>query len=698
MKPQKKGLLSRYDWRRLFKRHIAVAAVFLVMSWVFMGRSLTSCQNTVIGSPGGGDHVAGIIWLFTFTNKPYGGVSHVTNYPFGQNVAQPQLITSAANMVPTWALSKVVGPYCSWNLMVLAGYMSSALLMYGFIYWLLRHRGIALFAGLAVAFTPYHYFKTYGHLSYTQSGLFVALLWAFLWFWKAPTRKKGIFLGILTGLLFYSDGYFPLIGGTMLGSLVFYAVITSLIGKQQKTRLFRERIRYLLISFLTTFVLLLPIAFVQVKYGARIHASIESSRSNVIDEIERYGARAADYVVPSELQPFPPMRKLADNYRFHHSYSNPGEYTLYLGITVLALSVYALYEIFLRRHSAKKEDAHYRWIVGALAFITLSTVLLSFLPYFKIAGYRILLPSDVLGHLTSLWRVYARLYLAVNIAVVSLAAVGLWYARGRIKNPRYRAALIATATILMLLDLMPFNPLSRHDEQSTKNAYPTYLWLRDNKDIKAIAAYPLLEYPFGTSYFGDQVVHRKPMLNNSNSSDTEVLLHRALMGLGDGQTPGVLRGLGINDVLLYRINFDNEASVLTPLYGDFGARLDHINATVAPLSHVLVPGAEFNVPSVDPLTQISCRQPLVPSATLVVRDLSPPLASDVHIHFVLRGQPGQSLIISYGSSVLETVTFTSKGELRPVDLTVSDDQLITIYHLSLAASGFAEVCNLTTDR
>lgn len=696
MKAHQFKKLHSVNWAILFRRHVLAVVLFFFMSWMLMGKSLTSCQTTVISAYPGGDHVAGIIWLFTYTPSVYGGISHVTNFPYGEDLAQPQYVTSALTMVPTWALSKVVGPTCGWNLMVLAGYMLSAMSMYAFIYWLIRRRSIAVFAGVLATFTPYHYYKSWGHLSYMQSQLFILLLWACLAFWKTPTSWKGVTVGILTGLLFYADGYFPMIGGVMLGSLVLYGLLDTamLWRKKRDQKITSVRLKYAALAVAVTFVMLLPIVAVKLKYGNQINASLTSSRSDIKEELARYGARLADYVIPSDQHPIEPIRDVATDYRQINHYSNPGEYSLYLGVISLALAAYAV-AIFIRRSTKlSKEYSFIRWVAGACLSIIVFSGLLSLVPAFKLAGRTITLPSGVVGQFVSLWRVYARLYMVVSIAVATLAAIGLWQLSLRIKNPRKALLLIAVLSVVAFIDLLPINPFSRTDEQSLVNdAYPTYSWLAGQSDITAVAAYPLLEHPFNSSYFGDQVMHKKQLLNSvSVKSNRE--LHRALTGLLDPQTLGGLKALGLNHILGYQIPAD-QSPLLIRQFGDFGASVFKIDDSVRPLSHILVPDATFLIPSVDLSNHTSCRQASVASSSIALRPLVNNARPElIEASFTLRGQPDQKVLIHDGDSVLYSTSFDSKSQLRPVSLTVPSDKTLYLYHLSEPTKGFVDVCNL----
>lgn len=662
-----------------------------------MGKSLTSCQTTIISGIPGGDHVGGIIWLLKYTPLPYGGISQVSNFPFGEQLAQPELITTAVHMVPTWLAAQVVGPVCGWNLMVLAGYMLTALSMYGFIYWLLRSRGVATFAALAITFTPYHYFKSWGHLSYIHSEIFILILWCYLAFWKNPDLKKSILLGFLGGLLFYSDGYFPLIGGALVSSLVLYSAGYTLRNLDTLGRQFAiKRLRYLIISAIVAFVMLLPVMFVQMKFGGAIKSSLSNSRSDVTKEATTYGARLADYVLPSQQHPVEQVRDFVNDYRKDNPYSNQGEYHLYLGMIPIILALVGIVHVSRKRQTKDSQARWLHYVAWSCATVLLAALLISFIPRFTVFGFTFPLPSGVITNLVSFWRVFARLYLAASVALITISAIGLHYLLKNEGNQLKRRLFLTLIIIFTLIDLMPFNPFNRQDQQSLDQGNKTYLWLRDQPSIPAVAAYPVLGHPFDAPYFSDQVIHNKPLMTSHDSVDPEQLLHNSLAGLSDPQTLGVLKQLGINHVLLYQIPEKSLPAGLKPLYGELGARVAQINSDLPKLRTALVPDANFGRPVVDQSTQVSCRQPTALIASLSVRRLAPDAPEQTTASFILRGQPGQSLVIhdAKGNTITQ-LQFTEKNQLVPVSTTSKTGDTLFIYHLSGITYGLADVCMLS---
>lgn len=669
-----------------------------------MGQSLTSCQTTLIGSTGG-DHINGIIWLFTNTGNPYGGISSVTNYPFSENVSQPQLLTSATMMVPAWIIAKIVGPICAWNVMVFLSYMLSALLMYGFIYWLLRRKSVAIYAAIAVAFTPYHYWKTWGHLSYIQSGLFIAILWSYLAFWRKPSKKMALLLGILISGLLYGDGYFPLIGGVLVGTITCYSLIVDFyLTRKNKVsrRLYIKKLNYLLITAFVIVLAFIPLFYVSKHYSSKINSSLSSSRGNLKLEVETYGAHPVDYILPSQTHPIPIVEEITSNYRESNVYSNNGEYHLFIGFVTIALAIISIFLSvrYLLSKNTKQLTKQRRWLIwvsGACFSIAIIALMASMAPSIKVFGIHPIWVSAIVSDFISYWRVFARIYIVLNIAVVTLASIGFWYLLKLIKNTRVRYIIVVLVIAITIIELMPINPFSRSDQWNIHNASPTYWWLRKQSQIKSLAAYPLLESPQGNTYFGDQVIHKKPLLNSYSANDPELLLHRSLSGIGDRQTLGALKTLGIENLIIYRIKIPSNIDGLTPQYGNYGAKVAAINSFVKPINHVLIPDTGYEKPTVDNTSQISCRNQLGPIGSINIRRLKGVATNKlVPIQFVVKGQPNQKVMIYSNGVIFETLSFNSINEVRSIDIDLEENSTLNIGHISSADKGFVAVCNLGT--
>jgi len=268
-------------YRQAWLQWVTAALVFFFISWFYMGSSIQSCSvNSVAFNS---DTSGGNVWFqwadgnglnWTYTQK--------SNYPIGESLNRPQFITSEAFDVPYRLLSALTSPICGENLMILLAYMSTALTMFGLIKWLLKKQAIAYFAGYAAAFVPYHQLN-YGHTSYMFEGVFVAMIWTFLWFLEKKSYKRLSLFAFLTAFAMYMDGYFVLVASllaaSLFGALFLRGTIVAIVKKglvgvalvyKKLLDNIKKYLRYLIVFGIITVILLVPILVVNKVDGSII--------------------------------------------------------------------------------------------------------------------------------------------------------------------------------------------------------------------------------------------------------------------------------------------------------------------------------------------------------------------------------------------------------------------------------------------
>jgi len=183
-----KGRLSQtwVEW-------LLAVVFFFAISLFYMGPSITSCSTTT--SVFNSDSTGGLAWFqWASGNHLSWGHTDKSNYPVGENLNRPRFISSQAFDIPYRFFSTLTTPICGLNLMILLAYMSTALLMFGLVRWLFKRTAIAYFAGYGAAFVPFHQFKAQSHIVYMYGSVFIAIIWAYLWFMKRPSLAKASLL------------------------------------------------------------------------------------------------------------------------------------------------------------------------------------------------------------------------------------------------------------------------------------------------------------------------------------------------------------------------------------------------------------------------------------------------------------------------------------------------------------------------
>ena len=539
----------------------ALAVVFLfLVSWFFMGNAINNCStsSTALGS----DSTGGFAWIqWAGGNGLSWGHTDKSNYPFGETLGKPQYITSAVFIIIYKVFSTLSTPICGLNLMELLGYMSTGLLMFGLVKWLLKRFDIALFAGFAAAFVPFHQLKAMSHINYIYGSTFIAAVWAYLWFIGKPTYKKALALGLVSSIGFYFDGYFVLISAVVVGALFASSFVLDLaravFAGHKRRDILEEalnRAKYLLLSAVFMVLLLMPILVTYMKNSGAINQSLATVRSSIKGETELYGARPIEFVLPSYNNAFVPAKYPAWRATKLHG-SNFSESTLYMGYTIIVLAIVGLLGAFYRKsRAAKLQDMSYLELVFTVTFVFAACFALSLPAIVVIFGHNIRTPVDILVKLTANWRVLSRFFLAMDPLVVILASLGL-YMITRNKPRNIRLAIVALCGLMLFLEYLP-TPLHPTGDLY-KNAPPIYQHLRKDPGVKVVAEYPLASFVYTPEMFTFQPVDNKTLLNANDGSISQGPFDSSIDGLNDAQTLGVLKRLKVDVIIAHGLASNN---------------------------------------------------------------------------------------------------------------------------------------------
>ncbi|MEO5627715.1 MAG: hypothetical protein ABIQ89_02405 [Candidatus Saccharimonadales bacterium] len=516
-----KKLLS--DTRKRNHLRIAVVIVlFLGISFLHMGPSALHPSSVVLGNTG--DHTAGIMYSsWVQPNSPILGHSVMTNYPSGESLQLPLALSAAIPATTHLVLSRLFNIVTAWNLLVLIGYMSSAMSMYLFMRWVTRNTVASIFSAYAVTFTPYHAFASHGQIAGLLNAVLILIVWQFFVFWVSPTWKNSLLLAGLFGLSFYTDGYFILFGlVTLLSFWLALLVYGLIVAKKELAQVKRRLVPMILVS-LMTMVSLAPLLWVKTRYAEQISSYLGNARGDIVFDAQTYSADLIAYVKPSGL--------------------------IFLGYSVLLLALLGVWFIWRDRKNISPKS---NTLLQTQLFFGTTLLILSFLsiwfslkPTAVIGGLVIHNPSDLIIKLTPTWRVFGRLYAVASIGLAGLAGLGL--SKLLKLYPTKKAIIIAASFGILIIELWSY-PASFTPSFNYTKAPPVYGWLNNNSAIKAIAEYPLDEPPQGkylSDYYTFQEISNKPLLNTFLPNSPQSGLRRSLAGINDPQTIPVLRALGI---------------------------------------------------------------------------------------------------------------------------------------------------------
>jgi|GEM_PF-1432539 len=573
---------TKNAWKYLRKHRFIFFAIitYLLVAGYYMGPSITSCSDTVYGF---GDNTAGPIWRGTLPEQSLiGGRSDVTNYPYGDNLDSPVGYSFILQTMFIKAFQAIAGPICGYNIVSILGFVLSALVMFGFIRSLTRNKWIALFAGYAVAFSPYYQMKIGVHANYGYQAIFIGLIWLFYRLLQYRRVKDAVYLALLFCVAIYFDPYFTLIAAVTLLALGLawllynHRVFSRAFWRNKnKDLVVKSQLKVLILSAAFMLIAALPLLGVYAIQGKQINADVAAARGNVLAEAKACSNWPHEYLVPFVLHPFfenifgkDQYRKVIDFLRGGYS-CGIGEDTVGLSISlavfVLLCGVALSWDKLRGRRIGMSRTISYKPLGILLLGIGLVGLLaVAFaLPPARLKGI-IPTPSYVLLLITSTWRTLTRFYMLVNIALVVTSAIFLAYINDVFH--KYRRTLIVLFILLfgaVFIEYQIFVPFKGNTLSTfsyTKDAPSAYTWLRDQKDIKVIAEYPLEQYGKESDamsyYLTMQTIHKKRLFNSALSYSTQEPLKDSLKNLSDPQTIPVLASMGVDTVIAHGVSVD----------------------------------------------------------------------------------------------------------------------------------------------
>lgn len=552
------------------KKHwfiFVVLAVYVFFTAYYMGPGFYKCSDSIYGF---GDSTAGPIWRNSLKPEqpPFGGYQTSTNYPYGESTYSPVGFIASVQTVSMWAASKVVGPMCAYNLYNMTGYVLTALVMFAFIRYLTRNRWIALLAGYAVSFTPYVQGKVGGHPNYGYSALLIGILWLTIHTLETRRRWSAILLGVLLALSAYFDPYFILLAATIVtpAFLMWFAVTWLAMRRRNESfalrTLSRQIAKPIIFAIITFSILLSPLVAIRLLNAQTINQTVSSSRGNVVEAAMLCSNMPSDYLLPDPtnihitglLGPSYTTKNIEER-----QWCGYAESRVSVSITLITLVVIASAAILigaLQKRRGLKLKLPYRSdkTIAMVLSVGLAGLVIGLPPIIN----GMLMPSGVVLKITTMWRIFAREYLVVNMALVILAAIALYYIFSNyafFKRTVVRAIVIALVFIGVLLEYQinnPFSPMTFSYERDIPSIYQT---VKDKPEISVIAEYPMdrigVEYDSVVYYMTMQAVHGKKLVNSILSTDSRMTTHVAMKDLSDPQTIPALRALGVRYVVVH---------------------------------------------------------------------------------------------------------------------------------------------------
>lgn len=312
--------------------------------------------------------------------------------------------------------------------------------------------------------------------------LYISFLYSFL---KNPLSSK-IKYPILAGIFFF----IALTENTYHGVELFFISILLFIFSIffNKKSIFKKENTKIVLKNLLIFsgIVFASVCYqyyvytLPVQYGTSDITTVISSASRSPSDRWAYSARPWHYLIPDIDHPILGDIAVKAHYWIwqHPPYYLtepffPKEHTLFLGYTLMALTLYTIWQTYIKKRIKNAQ----RFTVTFFLIILVTAFIFSMPPYIAIGELKIYFPSHFIYQVLPQFRAYARYGVFVFIANTIIAMIGLSHLvkSSFIKHQRkkiYRTLLTITIGGLALFEFMPSFPSISIDP------IPPYTWLK----------------------------------------------------------------------------------------------------------------------------------------------------------------------------------------------------------------------------
>lgn len=530
---------------------LIVAAIATLLALILSFPVVLHPTTMLYGSQGDATGTVAIYWWWSYA--PRHGLPLLDNTWTGTPLGSgwdhiPFVVFQVVLMAP---LSFLAGPIAAYNIAAVASYPATAAVTF----LLARRMGMgsvaAAFAALAFAFMPLHTEKATAHLDQAHMEVFPAFL-LFALRWRQGGSKWNLAAaGAIAGLTLWTDIYMTFILSVLAAGLL---VLSVLIPDERTGVSLGHRIRKHALALVIVAAVSAVFVPPAIAVGARSGGGLSNAVSSEVDvlrrtmsEIRAFSARPWEYVLPWHANPFVPSSLKAFEAQHLHG-SNFVELSLFLGYTVMLLAVIGL----LATRRGRRMP-----VVLAVATMGIGAVF-SAPPSVHVDGLTAYFPSEILGRLLPVFRVYSRFGMIVMLGAALLAGIGLDDVRRRLslRGGSWRAlALVPFVTLgLEFTNVPPSRALA------VLPPPPEYTWLQSQPQ-GILVEYPLATGPAATQeiqtyeYALYQMVHLHRMFNGATSASPAARYASQLEPYYSPEAIARLRSLGIRYVFVHRADY-----------------------------------------------------------------------------------------------------------------------------------------------
>ena len=468
---------------RLISKPVGAFSVYLTLALILTFPMCLHPIDTVVGHEQAsvGCHV----WVIWWARQSLELHTPLIFFPYGADVVQ----LYGSDLLSPLLFSRIsLPPSLLYNIWVLFLMVVGALGMRRLLLFLNGSAWVALAGGWAWMSAPFLQHELLnGTSELLSTGLLTWFIWLTLSIWEDPTPKKGLWIGMLSGVLLMSSAYNPFFMLLILLTLLIHRLTTNLEPLWSKSL-----IHSTVCAIGGFFPFLLFVGWIQVTHGALDTFSRRLDWLSMDISLPDSYVGVWDWISPTP-SPLPARMPLPDGTHFEYWTTC----TNYIGWVMIVAALYGLWN---------KE----RYRFGGWLALLLASMLIAMGPYLRIDGKVVLwgetpihLPAqtiDFLFPLFSITAVHAYRYSAVVcIAIAILAARGM-----KRYTPVWMVAILLETT------LMAPQPYPQHTTEISQS--PTLRRLRDMPDA-AVFTFPIAKEDLHdlSMVLLAQTIHEKPI-------------------------------------------------------------------------------------------------------------------------------------------------------------------------------------------
>ncbi len=500
------------------------------------------------------DHVPGFFSSDESFSIPWAGwfnkfasVNHLAliktdfiSYPFGVELYKKiGFIWLGVN----YLLAILTTPILTYNLQVLVNFFLAAFFAYSFVYFVSKNRISAFFSGIAFAFCPYMFVRTWQHLGDTYIWVIPFALYGFALLSSEVTKKRMLVFSL--GIISMSIGFNFLYAGLVLVLFSLFFFLRELRNKTLVSNKNQKLIKAAIFAFLIFCLVMLP-QIISVAKGMLASKGMAPSAFNVynrpFEDLFDQSARPLSYILPAVVHPL--FGGFTEQFVGTELYgASFTEHTLYLGWVPLVLAFIAF------RRRKRGENSGDRFYVGYFVFLALIAWFFSQPPWWKIGNIKIYMPAFFIHQILPAFRAYCRFGIVVMFAVSVLAGFGLKFLLYSFKTRKSKAGLVLLCSFLLLFEFWNYPPFKVIDLSRVPQVY---YWLKDQPKDSVIAEYPLDQDAPNEMYRFYQVTHEKKMINYTVPGTYANKVAHTVAKLSDPGAAARLKWLGVKYVLVHK--------------------------------------------------------------------------------------------------------------------------------------------------